>query len=48
MTSISVPQMMPFCFAQTISIFVLVELAWNNTGKRTSSSNHKKTQLLVK
>jgi len=25
------------------SIFVLVELAWDNAGKRTGSSNHEKT-----
>ena len=38
----------PFSIA---SIFLLVELAWYNAGKRTGSSNHEKnhiTQVLVK
>jgi len=43
------PPLQPFTAQQglqvhpTISIFVLVELAWNNAGKRTGSSNHEKT-----
>jgi len=34
---------------ERFSIFVLVELAWDNAGKRTGSSNHQKhiTQVLV-
>jgi len=31
---------------QVLSIFVLVELAWNNAGKRTGSSNHEKPHNL--